>query len=109
LSALEKAYANIDTTISNADTVDRLNIDASAKTNLFWDKSAVEVIGGTIPAELFSEFDGMKVISDTMSNGQTMYLVYDGNLADMSFRYRLFTWYGITMCNPQNAGVAVTF
>jgi hypothetical protein len=109
LSDLEKAYANIDTTIANADTVDRLNIDASAKSNLFWDKSAIEVIGGTIPAQLFSEFDGMKVISDTMSNGQTMYLVYDGNLADMSFRYRLFTWYGITMCNPQNAGVAVTF
>jgi hypothetical protein len=109
LSALEKAYANVDTTISNADVVARLNIDASAKTNLFWDKSAIEVIGGTIPAELFSEFDGMKVISDTMSNGQVMYLVYDGNIADMSFRYRLFTWYGITMCNPQNAGVAVTF
>ena len=109
LSDLEKAYANVDTTIANADVVARLNIDASAKANLFWDKSAIEVIGGTIPAELFSEFDGMKVISDTMSNGQTMYLVYDGNLADMSFRYRLFTWYGITMCNPQNAGVAVTF
>jgi hypothetical protein len=109
LSALEKAYANVDTTIANADVVARLNIDASAKSNLFWDKSAIEVIGGTIPAQLFSEFDGMKVISDTMSNGQTMYLVYDGNLADMSFRYRLFTWYGITMCNPQNAGVAVTF
>jgi hypothetical protein len=109
LTDLEKAYANVNTTISNLDTVNRLNIDATAKTNLFWDKSAIEVIGGTIPANLFSEYDGMKVISDTMSNGQTMYMVYDGKLDDMTFRYRLFTWYGITMCNPQNAGVAVTF
>jgi hypothetical protein len=109
LSTLEKAYANIDTTILNAATVDRLNIDASNKTNLFWDKSAVEVIGGSIPAELFAQYDGMKVITDTMSNGQVLYMVYDGNIATLNFRYRLFTWYGITICNPQNCGVAVTF
>jgi hypothetical protein len=109
LSTLEKAYANINTVILNAATVDRLNIDASAKTNLFWDKSAVEVIGGTIPAELFAQYDGMKVITDTMENGQALYMVYDGDIATLNFRYRIFTWYGITICNPQNAGVAVTY
>lgn len=109
LSDLEKAYANVDTTIVNADTVDRLNIDATNKTNLFWDKAAVEVLGGTIPANLFSEYDGMKVVSDTMANGQTLYMVYDGQIEDMSFRYRLFTWYGITVCDPANCGVGVTY
>jgi hypothetical protein len=89
LSTLEAAYANIDTRILNAATLDRVNIDASNKVNLFWDKEAVEVIGGTIPAELFSQYDGMKVISDTMKNGQTMYMVYDGNIDTMSFRYRI--------------------
>lgn len=109
LSTLEKAYANIDTTILNAATVDRVNTDTSNKTNLFWDKEAIEVIGGTIPGELFAQYDGMKIISDTMSNGQTMYMVFDGDLATMTFRYRLFTWYGITVCDPSNCGVAVTF
>ncbi len=109
LSTLEKAYANINTRILTAATMDRLNIDASAKTNLFWDKSAVEIIGGTIPAELFAQFDGMKVITDTMENGQQMYMIYDGDLAKLTFRYRLFTWYGITICNPSNCGVAVSF
>ena len=109
LSTLEAAYANIDTRILNAATVNRLNIDASAKTNLFWDKSAVEVIGGTIPAELFSQYDGMQVIHDTMENGQEMYLIYDGQIDTLTFRYRIFTWYGITICNPSNCGVAVTF
>lgn len=108
LSTLEKAYANVDTTIANLDTVNRLNTDASAKTNLFWDKDAVEVLGGNIPAELFKEFDGMKVISETMSNGQTMYMVYDGDIAKMTFRYRLFTWYGITIANPSQCGVSVS-
>jgi hypothetical protein len=109
LSLLEKAYANVDTTISDDDTVARLNTDAIAKVNLFWDKSAIEVVGGVIPAELFKQYDGMKVISDTMSNGQTLYLVYDGTLEDMSFRYRLFTWYGITVCNPSNCGMAIHY
>jgi hypothetical protein len=109
LSDLEKAYANVDTTISNADVVARLNIDATAKTNLFWDKEAIEVIGGTIPAELFSQFAGYKHVSDTMEDGQTMYVVYDGDIDTMTFRYRLFTWYGITVCAPENCGVTVTY
>jgi hypothetical protein len=109
LSTLEKAYANVNTTISSGDQVNRVNIDATAKTNLFWDKSAVEVLGGTIPAQLFRQFDGMKVISDTMANGQQLYMVYDGDINTMSLRYRLFTWYGVTVANPQNCGVAVSY
>lgn len=109
ITILEAAYANIHTAILNAATLTRLNIDASNKTNLFWDKSAIEVIGGSIPAELFKQYDGMKVITDTMSNGLNLYLVYDGNIDTMTFRFRLFTWYGITICNPANCGVAVTF
>jgi len=107
LSDLQKAYANVDTTIPNAAVVARLNLDASNKTNIFFDKESVEVIGGNIPAELFSQFDGMKVITDTLSNGLTMYMVYDGNMATMTFRYRLFIWYGITVCAPESCGTAV--
>jgi len=51
----------------------------------------------------------MKVITHTMANGQEMYMVYDGNLVDMSFRYRIFTWYGINVINPSACGVAVSF
>lgn len=109
LTTLEQAYANINTQILNAATLTRLNIDATNRTNLFWDEEAVEVIGGTIPAELFQDYDGMKVITDTMSNGLQLYMVYDGNLEEMTFRYRIFVWYGITVCNPSNCGVAVTY
>lgn len=109
LSVLEKAYANIDTQIASSDTMDRINLDASAKVNLFWEKAAVEVIGGTVPAQLFKEFDGMKVITDTMENGQQLYMIYDGDLAKFTFRYRIFTWYGITITDPSNAGVAFDF
>ena len=109
ITPLQEAYANINTQILNAATLTRLNIDASNKTSIFWDKSAVEVIGGSIPAELFKQYDGMKVISDTMSNGLKLYMVYDGNLATMTFRFRIFTWYGITVSNPSNCGCCVTY
>ena len=109
LSDSELAYANINTTISNGDTIARLNLDASAKTNLFFAEEAIEVIGGEIPAPLFSEFAGFKVVSDTLENGLTMYLVYDGNIEDMSFRFRLFVWYGITVSCPNACGVGVTY
>lgn len=109
LSVLQKAYANIDTRILNAATMNRVNIDASKKTNLFFDKDAVEVLGGNIPANLFKEYDGMKVINSTMKNGQKMYMVYDGQLNDMSFRYRMFVWWGVTIKDPSRCGVAVTF
>lgn len=109
LTTLQKAYANVDTRILNAATVNRLNTDASKKTNLFFDKDAVEVLGGTIPANLFKEFDGLKVINSTMKNGQKMYMVYDGQLNDMSLRFRIFTWWGITIKDPSRCGVAVTY
>jgi hypothetical protein len=108
LSDLEKAYANINTRILNAATVDRLNTAANNKTNLFWDKGAVEVMAGEIPAGMFAELDGMKTITQTMKGGVTMYMIFDGNIEDMTFRYRLFAWYGITVANPSNCGVAVT-
>lgn len=109
LSTEEKAYANIDTVILNAATVNRVNTDASNKTNLFWDKSAIEVIGGAIPAQLFSEFDGKKVIQSTLKNGLEMYMLYDGDIVTMNFRFRIFVWYGITVAAPHNCGVAVSY
>lgn len=109
LTTTEKQYANIDTAILNLATMDRVNTDASAKVDLFWDKDAIEVLGGTIPANLFAEFDGNKVLTETMSNGLNMYMVYDGNIEDMTFRYRLFTWYGITIRDPSRVGAAISF
>jgi hypothetical protein len=108
-TTLQKAYANVNTTILNGATVVRVNSDALARTNLFWARDAVEVIGGTIPAQLFKELGGKKVINATMKNGQSMYMLYDGDITTMNFKFRLFTWYGITIRNPQQVGVAVAY
>ncbi len=108
LTVLERASANIDTQILNAATMNRVNTTVgNNKTNIFWDKDAVEVVSGQIPADLFAEFDGMKVLNETMPNGQTMYMVYDARLIDMTFRYRLFSWWGITIRDPQRCGTSI--
>lgn len=109
LSALEKAYANVNTRILNGATMNRINTDASKKANLFFDKDAIEVFGGTIPAQLFKQFDGLQVIQESMKNGLTMYMVYDANMINMNFRFRIFTWYEVTIKDPSRVGVAVTF
>jgi hypothetical protein len=109
LSALQQAYGNINTTILNGAVMVRTNIDASARTDLFWDKDAVEVIGGALPAQMFQELSGKKVITENMDNGQPVYMVWSGDVDKLTFSWRLFTWYGITVANPSAVGVATTY
>jgi hypothetical protein len=109
LSSLEKAYANINTQIKSGDVVARLNIDTTAKTNIFWAKDSIEITAGDAPLGLMKEFGGMKVVSTQLKSGQTLYMMYDGDITKATFRYRLFTWYGLTNRNPMANGVAVTY
>lgn len=109
LSALEKAYANINTRILNAATVNRVNIDALARPSIFWDRSSIEVFGGDIPADLFKQFGGQKVVPMTMKSGQKFYLMYDANSTTLNLTMRLFTWYGLTNKNPMANGIVVRY
>jgi hypothetical protein len=109
LTNIEKQYANIDTVILDTATIERVNTDATNKTNLFWDKSAVEVIGGTLPADLLAQFAGKKVVNRSLSNGLEMYMVYDGDIRTLQFTCRIFTWWNVIMANPSNAGCFVTY
>jgi len=109
LTATEQAYSNVDTTITSGADIDRINTDADVKTNLFYDRDAIEVIGGDVPMSLLQQYDGMKVISETLSNGLNMYMIYDANMTTLNLRYRMFTWYGLTARDPSRMGVSATF
>ena len=109
LDAEELASANINTTIKNSATVVRLNVDASARVNIFWAKDSIEIIGGDAPIELLAEFGGQQVISSAMSNGQKMYMAYDGDIDTLTFKCRLFTWWGLVNKNPMANGVGIRF
>lgn len=109
LSALEKAYANINTRILNGATVNRVNVDALARPSVFFDKSSIEVFHGDIPVNFFNQFGGQKVLTATLKSGQKMYMLYDANSTTMQLRFRVFSWYSVTNKNPSANGVAISF
>jgi len=108
LTALEQAYANIDTQILATATADIVNTNAVAtRSNLFWCKDSIQLIGGEVPWDLAAEFDGMKVISQSLAGGVTAYMIYDANMVSATFRYRCFVWYGLGNRNPMANGVGL--
>lgn len=109
LTSLEQAYGNIDTQIGNGANVIKLNNFAGTrKSNIFFSKDSIEVVGGDAPIELMNEYGGMKVITSSLENGLKAYLVYDGDMITMQFRARFFVWYGVTNANPMENGVFTT-
>ena len=107
LSAEQTAYANIDTRILSGATITRLNTDPDIKPNIFWAQDSIEIIGGQIPAAMLKQFGGLNVMSETMENGQVMYLIYDGTIEDLTFKARLFTWWGLVNVRPDANGIGV--
>lgn len=105
----QAACSNVDIPIAGGETVARLNIDASARTNIFWAKDSIEIVGGGIPSQLLSQFDGMQVINHTLKSGQDMFMAYDADLATLAARWRIFTWYGVNNKNPSANGVGLRF
>ncbi len=101
--ALWRAHANCIGDLTDTQTIDAINTDGG-RSNIFGSKSAIQVNGGTLPANLLNEFGGMKVISNTMSNGQELYFAYDANLSALEFRCRVFFIAGVTVVNPAAAG-----
>lgn len=107
LTADEKAYANINTQIASGAVPIRLNTDALATTNAFWCNDSIEVIAGSAPWEEMSKLSGWKVVSETMPNGVTVYMAYDGSIATMDLQVRVFTWYGVVNRDPSRNGIAI--
>jgi len=109
LSTLEKAYANCNTRILNAATVNRLNTDASNQPNIFWQKDSIEVFAGTMPIEKLAEWGSMKTAKEKLTDDLYMYMLYDANIASLQARWRMFIWYGVNNARPMDNGAFVSF
>jgi len=107
LTPEELAVANVNTGLVNGALIARLNI-ANARSNIFWAKDSIEIIGGDAPVQLLSELAGQKVISSSLKSGLSMYMAYDGNINDLTFKCRLFTWWGLVNKNPMANGVLLS-
>lgn len=109
LSTLDKAYANINTRILNAATVDRVNVDTSTQPSIAWQKDSIEVLAGEMPMEKLGEWGGMKVAKERLSNGMVMYMLYDANIASLQARWRMFIWYGVNNVRPMDNGILIKY
>lgn len=99
----QAAYANISTQIVATTVVSKIN-ENGGRANSFWADDSICIVNGSAPLEMLNEFDGMKVVSETLDSGVKLYMAYDANLDDMNCRVRLFTWYGLVNKDPSRNG-----
>ena len=102
----QAAYANISTAITSGATVAATNVNGG-NANSFWANDSICVVNGRQPFEILNEFDGMKVVSETLDNGLDLYMAYDANLATVNARVRLFTRWGLVNKDPARNGNAI--
>ncbi len=102
----QAAYANISTAITSGATVSATNVNGG-NANSFWANDSICVVNGRQPFEVLNEFDGMKIVSETLDNGIDLYMAYDANLATVNARVRLFTRWGLVNKDPSRNGNAI--
>lgn len=102
----QAAYANISTAITSGAAVSATNVNGG-NANSFWANDSICVVNGRQPFEILNEFDGMKVVSETLDNGLDLYMAYDANLATVNARVRLFTRWGLVNKDPARNGNAI--
>jgi len=102
LSDLEKAYANINTTISNGDTIVWLNT-AARRSNVVMAKDAMVLASSPIPLnhELFPN-----LFAEQFQVGPINGIIaFNGNIDDFTGSYRIGLWYDWNIEKPEQIGV----
>jgi len=102
----QAAYANISTAILSGATISKVNA-TGGQANSFWANESIHIVGGDAPLDLLAEFDGMKVVSESLDSGIKLYMAYDARLDSLNARVRLFTWYGLCNADPSRNGNAI--
>lgn len=106
LSAEQRAYANVNTTLANNMAVKVLNT-TTAQTNVFWSDDAIRIVSQPIPAnhELFA---GMKTKSFSIPDvGLNGIFATQGDIATLSGKCRIALWYGVNATRPEAIGVGL--
>lgn len=102
LSSTQLAYANVNTSFADADTLVWLNT-ADVKTNVFMVQDAMVIASSPIPAshELFS---GMRTESFSVGpiNG---IIAFQGKIGDLTGRCRIAIWYEWQVEKPEAVGI----
>ncbi|MCX8958321.1 coat protein [Erwinia psidii] len=106
LSAAQRAYANVNTSLAAEMAVNILNV-ADATTNVFWANDSLRIVSQPIPAshELFS---GMKTKSFSIPDvGLNGIFATQGDISTLAGKCRIALWYSVNATRPESIGVGL--
>lgn len=97
----ELQYQNVTATPAALAPITFLNT-ANAAINPFWTESAIELLPGRIA---FPDDAGMQVMRATTDQGMEVVMVKQGNIDTGNIKYRVDTFFGGVMNNPEMCGI----
>lgn len=106
LTAAERAYANVNTSLANTMAVNILNVK-TAPTNVFWADDSIRLVSQPIPAnhELFA---GMKTQSFAIPGvGLNGIFATQGDISTLAGKCRIALWYAACAVRPEAIGVGL--
>lgn len=100
-SEAEKQYQNVSATPANGAVINILNIK-TAYANPFWHKNAIELIPAVaaVPRDA-----GAAVMTYRTESGIEIVMQKQYDINTMKTRFRLDTWFGVVMTNPEMCGI----
>lgn len=106
LTAAERAYANVNTSLADTMAVNILNVK-TAETNVFWADDSIRLVSQPIPAnhELFA---GMKTKSFAIPGvGINGIFATQGDISTLTGKCRIALWYSACAVRPEAIGVGL--
>ena len=100
-SDAEKQYQNVSATPASTAAITWLNT-AAGFANPFWQGDCFEIVPGNYRPQ---EDAGLAVMRATTDNGVTVTMTRQGNIGDLSCKYRWDTFFGLVNKQPQMSGV----
>lgn len=98
----EEQYKNcVANSVSNTAAITFLNV-AAASVNCFWHKDAIELLPGrySVPGDA-----GVSVLRAATDQGIELVMTKQYDINTMKTKYRLDTLFGVSMVNPEMAGI----
>ncbi len=106
LTAAERAYANVNTSLAAGAAINVLNTD-TAPTNVFWADDSIRLVSQPIPLN-HSLFSGMKSESFSIpGTGLNGVIAFQGDISTLGGKCRIALWYKSTAVRPEAIGVGL--
>lgn len=106
LTAEQRAYANVNTSLAAGAAVSVLNTD-TVQTNVFWADDSIRLVSQPIPLE-HELFTGMKSRSFSIpSVGLNGVIAFQGDINILGGKCRIALWYAASAVRPEAIGVGL--